>query len=290
MTGVGPPGGSTSPNTPGLRPRRPRRGRELLNTGTMQPRRVLMTGAHGTIGTVLRPALREGLDELRLSDLHEPEGLQPPETFVAADLTDAAAVQAAVDGVDAVIHLGAVPNEAPFERIAGPNLHGVFHVFEACRRAGVQRVVFASSNHATGMYPVGEPLDVDQPPWPDGLYGASKVYGEALGRMFCERFGLSVVCLRIGSFRPRPTERRELATWLSHADGVRLVRAALTADVGFAIVYGASANTRRWWPPDRLIGFEPQDDAEVFADELEGPDYPYQGGPNAARDHGGWAA
>lgn len=256
----------------------------------MQPRRVLITGARGRIGTVLRPALREGLDELRLSDLTAPEDLLAPETFAAADLTDKAAVQAAVEGVDAVVHLGAVPDEAPFEEIAGPNLHGVFHVFEAARRAGVARVVFASSNHASGMYPVGVPLDGSQRARPDGLYGASKAYGEALGSMYADRFGLSVVCLRIGSFQPRPRERRELSTWLSHADAVRLVQAALTADdVGFAIVYGASANTRRWWPPDQAIGFEPLDDAEVYAAELEGDDYPYQGGPNAARDHGGWA-
>jgi uronate dehydrogenase len=256
----------------------------------MEPRRVLMTGACGTIGTVLRPALRERVDELRLSDLYAPDDLGANETFVAADLTDKAAVQRAVDGVDAVVHLGAVPDEAPFEEIAGPNLHGAFHVFEACRRANVPRVVFASSNHASGMYPVGEPLDGHQPPRPDGLYGASKVYGEALGRMYADRFGLSVVCLRIGSFQQKPRERRELATWISHADTIRLVETALTADdVHFAIVYGVSANTRRWWPADAEIGYEPQDDAEVFADELEGDDFPYQGGHNAAPGHGGWA-
>ena len=111
-------------------------------------------------------------------------------------------MQRAVDGVDAVVHLGAVPNEAPFEDIAGPNLHGVFHVFEACRRSSVKRIVFASSNHASGMYPVGEPLDGSQRARPDGLYGASKAYGEALGSMYVDRFGLSIVCLRIGSFQP----------------------------------------------------------------------------------------
>jgi uronate dehydrogenase len=251
--------------------------------------RVLITGARGHIATVLRPALRGELQELRLTDLEAPDGLEPPETFVAADLADAAAVQRAVDGVDAVVHLGAVSNEASFDAIAGPNLHGAFYVYEACRRAGVERVVFASSNHATGMYPVGEPLDGAWAPRPDGLYGASKVWGEALGRMFSDKFGLRVVCLRIGSFEARPRERRELATWLSHADGVRLVRAALTADVRFAIVYGASANTRRWWPADTEIGYVPQDDAETFAGELEGPDYAHQGGPNAAPEHGGWA-
>src|SRR3954451_15524520 len=217
----------------------------------MEPRRVLITGARGKIGSVLRPALRGQVDELRLSDLSDVDDLVAPETSRPADLTDFDAVQRAVEGVDAVVHLGAVPDEAPFEQIAGPNLHGTYHVFEACRRFGVERIVYASSNHAPGMSPVGVPLDGSYPPRPDGLYGASKVFGEALGRMYVDRFGLSVVALRIGSFHPRPRESRELSTWLSYADGVRLVRAALTADdVGFAVVYGGSNNTRRWWAPD----------------------------------------
>jgi uronate dehydrogenase len=251
--------------------------------------RVLITGAAGRIGTVLRA----GLDfDLRLTDVVEPDGLTAQEDFVPADLTDAAAVDRAVEGVDAVVHLGAVPDEAPFAELAGPNLHGTFHVFDACRRFGARRVVFASSNHATGMYPAGEPLTGGSLPRPDGLYGASKVWGEALGRMFAERFGLEVVCLRIGSFRPRPTQRRELATWLSHADAVRLVHAALTApDVRFEIVYGVSANTRAWWPLTGALGYAPEDDAEVYAAEIEavGDSYERQGGPNTAPEHGGWA-
>jgi uronate dehydrogenase len=250
--------------------------------------RVLITGARGAIGSVLRPALRDEVDELRLSDLTDVEDLVGAETSVPADLADFDAVLRAVEGVDAIMHLGAVPNEAPFEVIAPPNLHGTFHVYEAARRCGVKRVVFASSNHATGMYPVGEPLDASVTPRPDGIYGATKVWGEALGRMFVDRFGLSVVCLRIGSFKARPEEERELSTWLSHADGVRLVQAALRADVDYAVVYGASANTRRWWPADTLIGFEPVDDAEAFA-PLPPSSYTVQGGPNSAPDHGGWA-
>jgi uronate dehydrogenase len=251
--------------------------------------RVLITGARGRIGSVLRPALRSGLAELRLSDLTDVDDLVAPETSLPAPLEDFEAVCRAVEGVDAVVHLGAESDEAPFSDIAGPNLHGTYHVYEACRRCGVRRVVFASSNHATGMYPVGEPLDASVAPRPDGLYGASKVWGEALGRMYVDRFGLSVVCLRIGSFRERPLEERELSTWISHADGVRLFSAALRADVDFAIVYGASANTRRWWPADTLIGFAPEDDAEVYAEGLPPSSYARQGGPNTERDHGGWA-
>jgi uronate dehydrogenase len=249
--------------------------------------RVLITGAAGRIGTVLLAGLRAEFD-LRLSDVVE---LDDP-AFVAADLADPAAVDRAVDGVDAVVHLGAVPDEASFAEVAGPNLAGAFHVFDAARRLGARRVVYASSNHATGMYPVGAPLDGSQPPRPDGIYGASKVWGEAIGRMFAERFGLEVVCLRIGSFREQPTERRELATWLSHRDAVRLVRAALTApDVRFEIVYGVSANTRAWWPLTGRLGYAPRDDAEAYAAEIEatGEDYALQGGANTMPGHGGWA-
>jgi uronate dehydrogenase len=245
--------------------------------------KVLITGAAGRIGTVLR---RDLAHELRLTDAVE---LDDP-GFARADLTDQAAVDRVVEGVDAVVHLGAVPDEAPFAEIAGPNLHGTFHVFDACRRLGVRRIVYASSNHATGMYPVGAPLDETSPPRPDGLYGVSKVYGEALGRMYAERFGLEVVALRIGTCAERPPDRRALHTWLSHGDAVRLVDAALTApDVGFAIVYGASANTRRWWPLTGALGYAPQDDAEDYADGLEGPEYELQGGRNPDPSWGGWA-
>jgi uronate dehydrogenase len=249
--------------------------------------KVLITGAAGNIGRVLTAGLAN--HELRLTDIAE---LDDPR-FVRADLTRQDEVDRAVTGVDAVVHLGAVPDEAPFEQIAGPNLHGTFHVFDACRRLGARRIVFASSNHATGMYPVGEPLTEDSTPRPDGLYGASKVWGEALGRMFVDRFGLEFVGLRIGTFDAKPPHRRSLHTWLSHGDAVRLVDAALTApDVGWTIVYGASANTRRWWPLDdaaRRIGYEPRDDAEAYAEGLGGPEYDVQGGPNSDPAYGGWA-
>jgi uronate dehydrogenase len=259
-------------------------------------RRVLLTGASGRIGGCLRAGLRDDLEELRLTDVQAPEPPPvPPETFVGADLSDAEAVARAVEGVEAVIHLGAVPSETAFDQLLGPNLVGAFNVFDAARRAGVRRVVYASSNHVTGFYPVDERLSGAEPPRPDGLYGATKAFGEALARMYSDRFGLEVICVRIGSFDERPTEPHELHMWLSPGDAGRLFRACLSApDIRFLTVYGASANSQSWWDlgeAARRLGYEPQDDAERFAAEIEVAGRPlrYQGDPFTAPEYGGWA-
>jgi uronate dehydrogenase len=258
-------------------------------------RRVLMTGAAGRIGSSLRTGLRGDLDELRLSDVREVDPPPaPPETLAPADLADRRAVERAVAGVEAVIHLGGVPVEAPFDELLGPNLVGTFNVFEAARRAGVRRVVYASSNHVTGFYPVEARLGGGEPARPDGLYGASKAYGEALARMYSDRFGLEAICLRIGTFNERPDDIRHLTSWLSPADAERLFRACLTArDVGFLTVYGASANSRSWWDlgeARRRLGYQPQDDAERYAAEVPNPELPlrHQGDPFTEVDYGGW--
>jgi uronate dehydrogenase len=253
--------------------------------------RLLVTGAAGRIGTSLRPALREDLEELRLSDIAPLDELAPQERFVRADIADLAALCAAAAGIDAIVHLGAVSTEASFTELVGPNLVGAFNAFEAARLEGVRRVVFASSNHATGFYPSDERISVADAVRPDGLYGVTKAYGEALGRMYADRFGLEVVCLRIGTWIDRPTEVRHLSTWLSPADGARLVRAALAAPVDFAVVYGVSANTRSYWDNSGAarLGYEPEDDAERFAAEVGGHEFPHQGGGYAAPGHGGWA-
>lgn len=258
-------------------------------------RRVLMTGAAGRIGSALRAGLREDLDQLRLSDVREPDPPPvPPETLAPAELADREAVERAMAGVEAVIHLGGVPSEAPFDQLLGPNIVGTFNVFDAARRAGVRRVVYASSNHVTGFYPVEARLAGGEPPRPDGLYGASKAYGEALARMYWDRFGLEAICLRIGTFNERPTDALHLPSWLSAPDAVRLFRACLTAqDVGFLTVYGASANSRSWWDlgeARRKLGYEPQDDAERYAAEFEESEAPprHQGDPFTQVDYGGW--
>jgi uronate dehydrogenase len=254
-------------------------------------RRLLLTGAAGRIATAVRPVLRELASEVVLTDRVEVADPRAGERFVRADLADPAPWEALAAGCDAVLHLGAVPDEAPFDVLAGPNLHGVFHVYDGARRAGVPRVVVASSGRATGFYRVGERLDGDATPRPDGLYGATKAFSEALGRMYADKFGLEVVALRLGTFEPRPRTARDLATWLSPGDAGRLVRAALTAPVdGFLAVYGASANTRGWWELPVGLGYAPADDAEDYAGEVEPDDgIPFQGGPSTARESGGWA-
>jgi uronate dehydrogenase len=255
------------------------------------PARLLLTGAAGRIGTCLREGLRPRVEELRLTDRAPLEPVQN-ERFVLADLADRDAVVAAAEGMDAIVHLGAHSGEAAFDDLLGPNLVGTFNVFEAARRTRARRVVFASSNHATGFYPTSHMLRGDEPTRPDTLYGVTKVYGEALGRLYVEKFGLEVVCVRIGTFAQRPATTRQLATWLSPPDAVRLFASCLAApDVGFTIVYGISANTRRHWDlePARSLGYEPADDAEQYAGDVEEYVHPLQGGPYTEPGVGGWA-
>jgi uronate dehydrogenase len=249
--------------------------------------RVLLTGAAGGIGSALRAPLREAVTELRLTDVAPLEAEAENETVHPADLADLDALRAAADGVDAVVHLGGVPEEAPFEELAAANLTGCYHAYEAARLGGAERFVFASSNHATGFYPPDHRLVGNEPPRPDSLYGVTKVYGEALGRLYHDKFGMRVACLRIGSFQERPRDPRMLATWLSVPDAARLVLACLTSpELRFSVLYGVSANTRSWWAaaPGRRLGYEPHDDAERFAAELPGAIEGPQGGEFAARE------
>lgn len=234
--------------------------------------RLLLTGAAGQIGSVLRGALRGEFDELRLADRESLEPAATNEICVRVDLRDFSAVVQLVDGVDAVVHLAAIPREAPFPDILDNNIRTTFHVLEAARRCAVRRIVLASTNHVIGMYPVGQRIGPEVPLRPDSFYGVGKSCDEALARLYVEKFGLEIACLRIGSFTARPENERALSTWLSHRDAVELVRRCLTArDLRFAIVYGVSANRRTWWdnPAADQIGYNPVDDAEAYVDEIE---------------------
>ncbi len=234
--------------------------------------RLLLTGAAGGLGRVLRPRLKRYCHTLRLSDRADLGTPAEGEELWPAALEDKPAIDALLQGVDAVVHLGGVSVEAAWAPIQAANITGVFNLYEAARHHGVRRVVFASSNHVTGFYRQDEVIDALAPPKPDTLYGVSKAFGENLSRMYFERYGIETVCLRIGSATPQPETRRMLATWLSHDDLERLVLASLTAPVvSHAIVFGMSANGTRFWD-NRLaahIGYQPQDSAEPWRAELE---------------------
>jgi uronate dehydrogenase len=189
-----------------------------------------------------------------------------------ASLEDPAAMHALLSGVQAVVHLGGVSTEQPWQPVLQANIVGAYNLYEAARRQGVRRIVFASSNHVTGFYRQDEVVSPADPVRPDGLYGLSKAFGENLARLYFDRHGIETVCLRIGSSFAEPRNRRMLATWMSYDDLERLVVASLTAPVvGHSVIYGMSDNTTTWWDntPARHIGYRPQDSTEPFRAEVE---------------------
>lgn len=225
-----------------------------------------MTGASGALGTILRERLTQ--HTLRLTDLHPADGVE------ALDVTDGDAVERAARGVDAIVHLGGLADESPFDDVLEVNVRGTERVLQAAYRLGIPRVVLASSNHAAGLHERTEAdLPDDVPPRPDTYYGWSKAALETLGRLYHDRHGLHVICLRIGACHDHPRNPRDLSVWLSPDDLARLVEAALTA-TGWRLVWGVSANSRRWWSTagGEAIGYHPHDDAEKWAADLSEPD------------------
>lgn len=247
-----------------------------------------MTGAAGRIGSALRAGLGREVQRLSCLDARVVEDLAENEVACQVDLDDLDGMTDALRGMDGVIHLAAYPAEADLHDIVQVNIVGTFHLFEAARRAGVGRVVFASSNHATGLYPVSARVDPEMPVRPDSFYGVSKVAGEAVGRLYSDKFGLRVACLRIGTFAEHPIERRHLSTWVSPRDTISAFRAAMTApDLRFAIFYVASANRDTYWDMEagERLGFHPEDHAEDHEHEIGGVVSEYQGGPFSSAEY-----
>jgi uronate dehydrogenase len=231
-------------------------------------KRVLLTGAAGDVGRRLRKLLGS-VYELRLSDIKTPADLRADERFVPADLADLAQVEAAVDGVEGIIHLGGFSVEGPWETILQSNIIGCYNLFEAARRKGVKRVVFASSNHAVGFYPRHRRIGTDVTVRPDSRYGVSKAFGEALGALYADKHGLGVLCLRIGHVLDAPADRRRLSIWLASEDLAQLVRIGLEhPELRFEIFYGVSNNERTWWDNSRayIYGYRPTGRAEDHRD------------------------
>jgi len=233
---------------------------------------ILVTGAAGQIGTMLRPRLARPGRTLRLLDIADLTA-GPAEEAVQASVTDLGAMTEACRGASAVIHLAGIADEAGWDDILRVNIHGTYVAFEAARRAGVPRVIFASSNHAVGFSPRESfPVPDYAFPAPDTYYGVAKVAGEALAGLYHYRYGLDTICIRILSCSDKPRSARSLSTWLSPDDAGRLFEACLTVpDPGFRVVFGVSANTRGGWVSLReaeALGYSAQDDAESLADEV----------------------
>lgn len=256
-------------------------------------KRVLITGAAGRIGKALAEHLGERY-ALRLQYHHtipeeheaaakraretgQPAPLEgTPHEVVVAGAEDLAAMERACAGMDAVVHMAADPRvQAPWPDILNANIIGTYNVYEAAHRAGVKKVIFASSNHATGYYEKESTYTTpEMPVRPDSYYGVSKVFGEALGRYYADAHGISVICLRIGSFQPAPRGKRQLSTWISHRDTAQLVWRGIEADperVPYLLCYGISGNTRAYWDISNareVLGYAPEDDAETHAEEV----------------------
>lgn len=228
---------------------------------------LLITGAAGGIATYLRRELT-GRYALRLCDLRPVANLGPNESFFEADLGDLDSLCAAMKGADAVLHLGGLSIEGAWGDVLASNIAGGYNAFEAARRAGVRRFLFASSNHAVGFYRREQVIDHQVPPRPDSRYGVSKAFGEALGNLYADKYGLQVLCIRIGNVNPEPLDERRLAIWLSPRDMAQLVVIGVEhPDIRFEVVYGVSGNRRSWYDNRNAVrlGYRPQDDSEAFA-------------------------
>lgn len=242
--------------------------RHGLNGETLKP--VLITGAAGGIGTMIRPLLRQDY-RLRLSDRVAIPDPVDGEEIALADLSDMESLRRAVAGVDGIVHFGGRSGEASWETIHDANIEGCYNLFEAARLEGVRRIVFASSNHAVGFYGRDEKISESVPVRPDSRYGVSKVFGEALGSLYAFKYGAEVLSIRIGNVSAQPADVRRLSIWVSPRDLCQLIKIGLESPgIRHEVVYGASDNDRGWWDNSNAyrLGYRPQDRSEDYAADV----------------------
>ena len=231
---------------------------------------VLITGATGDVGTHLARELA-GKYKLRLSDRRPLKAKNFAKSFVKADISKMADCLRITKGVDAIVHLGGYSVEGPWESILQANIIGCYNLFEAARRNGVKRIVFPTSNHATGFYRRDQTIDHRVYPKPDSRYGVSKVFGEALGSLYADKYGMEMYMVRIGNVNPEPLDKRRLSIWISPRDIAQLVSIGIDhPGIKFEIVYGVSGNKRSWYDNSNAarLGYRPQDDAEPYARDI----------------------
>jgi uronate dehydrogenase len=261
--------------------------------------RIVMTGAAGGVGAMIRPYMRELATDLVLSDLAEIADPIENETSMAADLTDLEAMERLLEGADGLVHLGGQSVEADWDAVLNANIIGVHNIYEAARRQGCKRIIFATTNHVVGFYRRQETIDHTVTPRPDSRYGASKAFGEAYGRLYADKHGLRILNIRIGNVGEKPLDIRRLAIWVSPRDLSQLIKIGLThPDLHYEVVYGCSNNVRSWWDNSNAyrLGYQPADEAEAYAEiahqaSITNPDDPitaqFQGGTFCADEFDG---
>ncbi|MDA9865422.1 NAD(P)-dependent oxidoreductase, partial [bacterium] len=230
-------------------------------------KRLLITGAAGGLGQVMRQRLAHLADIIRLSDMAPMQAAAPNEEIVQCDLGDENAVDALVKGCDGIVHFGGKSIEGPWSVISNANIDGVFNLYEAARKNGKPRIVFASSNHAIGFYKQDQRIDNTVYPRPDSLYGVSKVFGEAMAHAYYDKFGQETAIVRIGSSLPEPLNHRMLSTWMSYDDFTKMIeRIFAVPKLGCPIIYGVSDNAASFWDNSNVdwLHWKPQDNSEKF--------------------------
>lgn len=236
-------------------------------------KKLLITGANGNLGSECRQRLAHITETIRISARSGLGEATSNEEIFYCDLGDQAAVERMVEGCDGILHLGGQATESDWETVRNANIDGMYHLYEGARKSSLKpRIIFASSNHAIGFYPQSERLNSKSPTRPDGLYGVSKVFGEALASMYYDKFGIETASIRIGSCFPEPKDHRMLSTWMSYNDFVLLIeRIFAVPRLGNPIIYGASNNDMSWWDNGDVayIGWKPQDNSEVFRNVLD---------------------
>jgi uronate dehydrogenase len=236
-------------------------------------KKVALSGAGGNVGRILRVELQKRGVDLRSAGGSKPlEPLHAGEDVMHGDLKDPAVVDRLLAGIDVLVHMAGTSVERPLPEIIQNNLVALHEVYEGARRHKVGRIVFASSNHAFGMYGVDEKIGLGSAFRPDGFYGLSKVWGEAMARLYWDKHGIEGVSLRIGTTMGRPPENvRQLSTWMGDDDLVQLVMRSIEAEgVGYCDVWGISANTRAYYDlsEGNAIGYAPTQNAEDWAEQI----------------------
>ena len=263
------------------------------------PRTLLLTGAAGLVASHMRPLLRARDEQLILTDRLPVNDLVEGEEFRPGNMEDADDMARVCAGVDAIIHLGGQPHEADWSIVDASNIQSMVQLMSAAHAAGVSRMVFASSNHVTGMYPQTQSIDTTALVRPDTFYGLSKVFGEALCSLYADKHGMRCLSVRIGNVSLAPAKARHLSLWLHPEDFYQLIEIGLDhPDLHNEIVYGVSDNSRSFYDNAAAIrlGYTPRYQSEEHADAVRaaGPDPDkdpigdrLQGGPFCALDFNG---